>query len=192
MALDGDGDRTIFVDEKGKIISGDMIIALFASYYLKKEPKAKIVYNLTCSKSVPEIIKKNGGIPIRARTGHAFMKLAAKENNAIFGGEIAGHLYFRDVFFAESGGLTLLVMSKILSESNRPLSDLIRKFQRYYRIGEINFKVKNRQKVIQKIKDIYKSGRQDNLDGLTVEFNDPANRGASWWFRSGPQTPSPY
>ena len=188
LALDGDADRTIFVDEKGEIISSDMIIALFAGYYLKKEPKAKIVYNLTCSKSLSEIVKENGGVPIRSRTGHAFMKLAAKENNAIFGGEIAGHLYFRDVFFAESGGLTLMVMLKILSENNQPLSELIKKFQRYYRIGEINFKVEDRQKTIQKIKDAYKDGEQDNLDGLTVDYWDSP---AGWWLNARPSNTEP-
>ncbi|MFA6392446.1 MAG: phosphomannomutase/phosphoglucomutase, partial [Patescibacteria group bacterium] len=188
LALDGDGDRTIFVDEKGEIISSDMIIALFAGYYLKKEPKTKIVYNLTCSKSVPEIIKENNGIPIRTRTGHAFMKVAAKENNAIFGGEISGHLYFRDLFFAESGGLTLMVMLKILSENNQPLSELIKNFQRYYRIGEINFKVEDRQKTIQKIKDAYKDGQQDNLDGLTVDYwGSPAG----WWLNARPSNTEP-
>ncbi|MDD5625934.1 MAG: phosphomannomutase/phosphoglucomutase [Patescibacteria group bacterium] len=189
LALDGDGDRTIFVDEKGKIISSDMIIALFANYYLKKEQKSKIVYNLTCSKSVPEVVKENNGIPIRTRTGHAFMKVAAKENNAIFGGEISGHLYFRDLFFAESGGLTLMVMLKILSESNQTLSELIKKFQRYYRIGEVNFKVENRQKVIQKIKDAYKDGQQDNLDGLTVDYWDSS--ATSWWLNVRPSNTEP-
>jgi len=184
LALDGDGDRTIFIDEKGKIISGDLIIALFAEYFLKNKPGENIVYNLTCSKVVPEVIKNAGGNPIRTRTGHAFMKEAARKSKAIFGGEISGHLYFRDMFYAESAGLVLLIMLKILSENKKPLSILIKKYKKYYRVGEINFKVKKRQETIKKIARIYKKGKQDWLDGLTVEFKN-------WWFNLRPSNTEP-
>jgi len=175
LALDGDADRTIFVDEKGKIIKGDLIIALFAKYFLKNNPGETVVYNLTCSKVVPEIIKKAKGKPIKTRTGHAFMKEIARKSKAIFGGEISGHLYFRDMFYAESSGLAFLTMIKILSESKKPLSTLIKEFKKYYRIGEINFKVKNYQEIIKKVSKFYKNGKQNWLDGLTVEFKN-------WWF----------
>ncbi len=184
LALDGDADRTIFVDEKGEIISGDMIVALFAQYFLKKEPEANIVYNLTCSKSVPEIIKESGGRPIKTRTGHAFMKEAAKKHRAIFGGEISGHLYFQDVFYAECGGLVFLLMLKILSETKEPLSKLIKKFKRYHRIGEVNFEVEDREGTIKKLAEVYKEGHKDWLDGLTVDFND-------WWFNARPSNTEP-
>jgi phosphomannomutase len=184
LAFDGDADRTIFVDEKGKVISGDLIIALFAKYFLKKYPGSKIVYNLTCSKVVPEIIKENGGQPIRTRTGHAFMKQAAKDNQAIFGGEISGHLYYQDNFYAECGGLTLLLMLKILSESQKPLSSLIKELKRYHRLGEINLKVKNREEVIKKLAKKYRKGNIDYLDGLTVQFKD-------WWFNARPSNTEP-
>ena len=184
LALDGDGDRTIFVDEKGEVISGDMTIALLAQYFLQKNPGSTIVYNLTCSKSVPEIIKENNGRPIKTRTGHAFMKGAARKNKAIFGGEISGHLYFQDVYYAESGGLTLLLMIKILSASNQSLSELIKGFQRYARIGEVNFKIKDRQGSIKKLAEFYADGKQDHLDGLTVEYNN-------WWFNARPSNTEP-
>jgi len=184
LAFDGDADRTIFVDEKGKVISGDLIIALFAKYFLKKYPGSKIVYNLTCLKVVPEIIKENGGQPIRTRTGHAFMKQAAKDNQAIFGGEISGHLYYQDNFYAECGGLTLLLMLKILSESQKPLSSLIKELKRYHRLGEINLKVKNREEVIKKLAKKYRKGNIDYLDGLTVQFKD-------WWFNIRPSNTEP-
>lgn len=188
LAFDGDADRTIFVDEQGQVISGDMIIALFAKYFLKNftpaRAKPSIVYNLTCSKAVREIIKENGGRPIRTRTGHAFMKEAAKEHKAIFGGEISGHLYFQDNFYAECGGLALLLMIKILSENKKPLSFLIKELKRYHRIGEINLEVKDRQGAIKKLAKKYGDGKIDYLDGLTVQYQD-------WWFNVRPSNTEP-
>lgn len=184
LALDGDADRTIFIDEKGEAISGDLIIALFAKYFLKQKPAENIVYNLTCSKAVPEIIKENGGNPIRTRTGHAFMKQAAKDNQAIFGGEISGHLYFKDNGYAECGGLTLLLMLKILSESQQPLSFLIKKLKRYYRVGEINLEIEDRAGAIKKLAEKYQNGQIDYLDGLTVQYQN-------WWFNARPSNTEP-
>jgi phosphomannomutase len=175
LALDGDADRTIFIDEKGKVIKGDYIIALFAKYFLKIYPRSKIVYNLTCSKVVKEIIKENNGFPIRTKTGHAFMKELAKKNKAVFGGEISGHLYFKDNFYAECFCLSLLLMIKILMDEDKPLSLLIKNLTRYFKIGELNFKVKDREKVIKKLAREYKDGKIDYLDGLTVEYKN-------WWF----------
>ncbi|MDA2936420.1 phosphomannomutase/phosphoglucomutase [Patescibacteria group bacterium AH-259-L05] len=175
LALDGDGDRTIFVDELGNTLGGDMIVALFAKYFLKQYPGSAIVYNLTCSRAVPEIIYECGGKPIRSRTGHGFMKKAAEENKAIVGGEISGHITYKDTFYAESGILTLLTMLTILSQSGKPLSELIRPLQRYHKVGEINFKIKDREGAIEKLAKKYSQGRQDRLDGLTVELDN-------WWF----------
>lgn len=184
LALDGDGDRTIFVDEKGSTLSGDMIVALFAKYFLSIKPGAAIVYNLTCSKSVPEIIKENGGKPIRSRTGHAFMKEASMKSKAIFAGEISGHLDYKSVYHAECGGLTLILMMKILCDSGKSLSDLIKTLERYYRIGEVNFKIEDRKKAIKKLAKIYTKGKQDWLDGLTVDFKN-------WWFNARPSNTEP-
>ncbi len=175
LALDGDGDRTIFVDEKGEAISGDLIIALFARYYLKENAGSTVVYNLTCSKSVPEIIRQEGGRPIRTRTGHSFMKESCRKHRSILGGEISGHLCFKDVHYVECGGLTLLVMLEILSESARPLSRLIGELRRYYRLGEVNFEVADRQAAIKKVAKVYSSKKLNWFDGLTVEFKN-------WWF----------
>lgn len=175
LALDGDGDRTIFVDELGNTIGGDMTLALFAQYFLKRYPGSAVVYNLTCSRAVSDIIKESGGKPIRSRTGHGFMKLAAEKNKAVVGGEIAGHIMYKDVFYAECGILTLLTMLTILSQENKPLSELIRPLQRYNKIGEINFKIKDREGAVKKLAKIYSKEKQDRLDGLTVEFDN-------WWF----------
>ncbi len=189
LAFDSDGDRTIFIDEKGEQISGDLIIALFAKHFLRgralKRVRPSIVYSLTCSKSVPEIIQENGGQPIRARTGHSFMKEVAKKYQAIFGGEISGHLYFQDNFYAECGGLTLLLMLKILSENEEPLSFLIKKIKRYYRVGEINLEIKDRAGAIKKLAKKYQNGQIDYLDGLTVKFKN-------WWFNARPSNTEPF
>lgn len=174
LSFDGDGDRAIFVDEKGKIIGSDMIIALFSIYFLRKEPRSKIVYNLTCSKILKEVIIKNNGLPIRTKTGHAFIKKAMQKHKAIFGGELSGHLNFRDVFCAESGGLVFILMTKILSQSNQPLSKLVKELKKYSQI-EVNIKTTQSQKAIEKLAKFYHKGKQDYLDGLTAEFSD-------YWF----------
>jgi len=174
LAFDGDGDRAIFVDEKGKIIDSDIIIALFSIYFLQKEPRSKIVYNLTCSKVLKEIIEENNGIAIRTKTGHTFIKKAMQKHKAIFGGELSGHLYFRDVFYAESGGLVFVLMAKILSQINQPLSKLVKKLKKYSQV-EINVKTTQAQKSIKKLAKFYQKGKQDYLDGLTVEFSN-------YWF----------
>lgn len=177
MALDGDGDRTIFVDELGNTIGGDMIVALFAKYFLKHYPRSAVIYNLTCSRAVPEVIKEYGGKPVRSRTGHGFMKQAAEKNKAIIGGEISGHITYKHTFYAECGILTLLTMLTILSQENKPLSELIKPLERYHKIGEVNFKIKDRESIIEKLAKKYSQGKQDRLDGLTVEFED-------WWFNA--------
>jgi len=174
LAFDGDGDRAIFVDEKGKIIDSDIIIALFSVYFLQKEPRSKIVYNLTCSKVLKEIIEENNGIGIRTKTGHTFIKKAMQKHKAIFGGELSGHLYFRDVFYAESGGLVFVLMAKILSQINQPLSKLVKKLKKYSQV-EVNIKTTQAQKSIKKLAKFYQKGKQDHLDGLTVEFSN-------YWF----------
>ncbi|MBL7141688.1 phosphomannomutase/phosphoglucomutase [Patescibacteria group bacterium] len=176
LAFDGDADRSIFVNEKGETIDQGMIIILFAQDYLKKHPKEKIIYSSTCSKIVPEMIKKSRGVPIKAKTGRPFIRKMALKNNVIFGGETSGHLFFRDVFYNECGGLSLLLMLKILSQKNKPLSRLIKKFKKYTQLN-VNLTVKDRQKAIKKLAESYQKGQQDHLDGLTVEFPD-------WWFNA--------
>ncbi len=176
LAFDGDADRSIFVNEKGETIDQGMIIILFAQDYLKKHPKEKIIYSSTCSKIVPEMIKKSRGVPIKAKTGRPFIRKMALKNNVIFGGETSGHLFFRDVFYNECGGLILLLMLKILSQKNKPLSKLIKKFKKYTQLN-VNFTIKDRQKAIKKLAKSYQKGKQDYLDGLTVEF-------PGWWFNA--------
>ncbi len=184
LALDGDGDRIVFVDEKGEPVEADITLALFAKHFLKKEPGATIVYNLTCSKIVPEVIKENGGKPVEIRTGSTFLKETSKRENAILGGEISAHLCYRDVYFSESAIFSLLIMLEILSHKDKPLSELVKPFQKYHRMNETNFKVNDREKVIQSLSKHFDDGKEDWLDGLTVEFDN-------WWFNARPSNTEP-
>jgi len=138
VAFDGDADRVFLVDENAKPLGGDMVTAMVSRSLLKKEPGATILYNLICSKTVPETIEKCGGKAIRTKVGHALIKPLMKEHNAVFGGEHSGHFYFRNNYFADSGMIALLVCLELLSEENKKLSELVAEIDPYVRSGEIN------------------------------------------------------
>ncbi len=174
LAFDGDGDRTIFVNEKGGPINGDLALTLFAQYYLNKYPKEKIVYSSTCSHIVPEMIKKYGGKAIKTKTGRPFVRKVALKNRVILGGEKSGHLFFRSVFYNECGGLSFILMLKILSQSNQSLSELIKEFEKYSQI-EANVKTIQAKKAIKKLAKFYQRGKQNRFDGLNVNFKN-------YWF----------
>jgi phosphomannomutase len=174
MAFDGDADRVFLVDERAEDVTGSMLTALVAAAMLEREPGAKIVHNLICSWTVPEVIKEHGGIPIRTRVGHSFIKEVMAETGAIFGGEHSGHYYFRDNYRADSGLIAAVVALGELSASTGPLSDLLAPYRRYASSGEINSRVDHPQAKIDEIAAALSDGRQDRLDGLTVEFDD-------WW-----------
>lgn len=174
MAFDGDADRVFLVDQQAGDVSGSLLTALVAVAMLQREPGAKIVYNLICSWAVPEVIREHGGIPIRARVGHSFIKQLMAETGAIFGGEHSGHYYFRDNYNADSGLIAAVIALGELSKSGRTLSELLQPYRRYHASGEINSRVDDPQQKIEEIADAFPEGRQDRLDGLTVEFDD-------WW-----------
>lgn len=183
-AFDGDADRVFLVDEKANPLGGDMVTALVAKNLLKKEKGATILYNLICSKAVPEVIAKEGGKPIRTRVGHALIKPLMKEYNAVFGGEHSGHFYFRNNWFADSGLIALLVCLELISEENQPLSKLVKSIDPYVRSGEINSRVENIPRKLEEIEKRYSNGKVDHLDGLTVDFGD-------WWFNVRPSNTEP-
>jgi phosphomannomutase len=183
-AFDGDADRMFLVDEKAQPLGGDMVTALVAKNLLKKEKGATILYNLICSKSVPQVIESSGGKPIRTRVGHALIKPLMKKHNAIFGGEHSGHFYFRNNWFADSGLIALLVCLELISEENKPLSALIESIDPYFRSGEINSRVDDIPKKLEEIERRYSSGKIDHLDGITVDFGD-------WWFNLRPSNTEP-
>jgi phosphomannomutase len=183
-AFDGDADRMFLVDEKANPLGGDVVTALVAKNLLRKEKGATILYNLICSKAVPEVIQREGGKPIRTRVGHALIKPLMKKHNAVFGGEHSGHFYFRNNWFADSGLIALLVSLELISEESRPLSTLVRSIDPYFRSGEINSQVDDIPQKLQKIEQHYPHGKIDHLDGLTVDFQH-------WWFNVRPSNTEP-
>jgi len=183
-AFDGDADRVFLLDENGKILGGDMVTALVAKALLKKNPGASIIYNIICSKAVPELITKMGGKPVRTRVGHALIKPIMREHNAVFGGEHSGHFYFRDNWFADSGLIAFLVCLELISEANMPLSEQVASFDHYVRSGEINSEVADNRAKLGEVERVFSDGRIDKLDGLTVEYRD-------WWFNLRPSNTEP-
>ncbi len=175
VAFDGDADRCVFVDEMGRIIGCDIITALIAKHLLEREKGATILYDIRSSWAVPEEIKAAGGIPYRERVGHAYMRATLREQNAIFGGELSGHYYFRDNYYSDSGMIAFFMVLDILNTKRAPFSNIISPLKRYHATGEINFEVEDKDAKIAEITRKFSNGKVDRLDGVTVEFND-------WWF----------
>jgi phosphomannomutase len=184
LAFDGDADRVFLVDEQGEPLSGSLTTAIVAAGVLAKHPGATILYNCICSKAVPEIIREHGGVPIRTRVGHSFIKQVMAETGAAFGGEHSAHYYFRDNYRADSGSIAALVVLEQLSMTGMPLSELRKPFDRYASSGEINTKVADPHVVIERVAAAYAGADQDRLDGLTVDFGD-------WWFNLRPSNTEP-
>jgi phosphomannomutase len=174
LAFDGDADRVFLIDERAQDVSGSLLTALVAAAMLDREPGAKVVHNLICSWTVPEVIREHGGVPIRTRVGHSFIKQVMADTGAIFGGEHSGHYYFRDNYRADSGLIAAVIALGELSASGGPLSALLSPLRRYAASGEINSRVDDPRGRIDAIAEAFADGRQDRLDGLTVEFDD-------WW-----------
>jgi phosphomannomutase len=175
LAFDGDADRVFLVDETARAISGSLTTALVARSILAREPGATVIYNLICSKTVPEVIEEGGGIAVRTRVGHSFIKQVMAETGAIFGGEHSGHYYFRENFRADSGLIAALVVLEAVSNHPAGLADLVSTLDRYAASGEINTKVDDTAAVIERVAAAYGDADQDRLDGLTVDKGD-------WWF----------
>ena len=179
VAFDGDADRVFFVDRNGKPLGGDMVTALVTKSLLSKHPGETILYNLICSRAVPELVQRLGGTAIRTAVGHALIKPLMKEHNAVFGGEHSGHFYFRDNWFADSGLIAFLVCLELLSIEKRPLDELVTEIDPYVRSGEINSRVEDIPAKIAAVEAHFDSGRQDRLDGLTIQYAD-------FWFNLRP------
>ncbi|MDI3342098.1 MAG: phosphomannomutase/phosphoglucomutase, partial [Sphaerobacter sp.] len=184
IAFDGDADRMFILDEHGRFVGGDMITALVAKSLLRKHPGASIVYNLICSRAVPETIEREGGKPIRSRVGHSFIKATMREHDAIFGGEHSGHFYFRDNWYADSGIIAALTVIELLSQEGISMSEALKPLDRYVRSGEINSEVKDQQAVLRALESRFSDGQLDYLDGLTVSYPD-------WWFNVRPSNTQP-
>lgn len=181
LAFDGDADRVFLIDEKAQLVSGSATTAMVASVMLKRHPGATILYNLICSKSVPEVILEEGGVALKTRVGHSYIKQVMAESGAVFGGEHSGHYYYRDNYRADSGIITAFVVLELMSESSIPLSELVKPFQRYADSGEINTEVSSPAETVERVaKKLEGEGVSvDLLDGLTADYG-------SWWFNLRP------
>lgn len=172
IAFDGDADRAFFVDDEGRPLPGSTTTAVIADWFLRREPGAHIVHNLICSRAVPETVAAAGGVPVRTRVGHSFIKQIMKETDAVFGGEHSAHFYFRDNYRADSGILASLVLLQIISEEGRPLSEIRRAYEPYAQSGEVNFEVEDKAGATAAVEVEFGHGVTDRLDGLTVDLGD--------------------
>jgi len=184
LAFDGDADRVFVVDEQGRGVSGSATTAILAAAVLRTNPGATVLYNLICSRSVPEVITENGGVPVRTKVGHSNIKQVMAETGAVFGGEHSAHYYFLDNYRADSGIIATMFMLQELSRAKMPLSQLRQPFERYEASGEINTSVSDAQVVMTAVAEAYKAHPQDWVDGLTVDCGD-------WWFNLRPSNTEP-
>jgi phosphomannomutase len=182
--FDGDADRIYLIDELGNFIRADITLLILAKHFLEKNPGKGIAYNLICSKALPEFIKKWKGKPIRTPVGFINIQKALRESDGIMGGELSGHYSFRDNYYLDSGFIAFLVLLEAISKSNKKVSEITKKLAPYVKGAEINFEVKDKEKMIDMIKERYSDGKQDYLDGLTVEYKD-------WWFNLRPSNTEP-
>jgi phosphomannomutase len=186
LAFDGDADRCFLVDERGVAVNPSALTSLIAHRELKKHPGSTIIYNLISSRAVQEVINENGGVGLRSRVGHSYIKQMMADSGAIFGGEHSGHFYFKDFWRADSGALAALHAIAALGESEMTMSQLLAPYNRYVVSGEINSKVADTKVATDLVEDAYSAGQvsTDHLDGLTVN-------GDTWWFNLRPSNTEP-
>jgi phosphomannomutase len=189
LAFDGDADRVFLVDEKSEPVSGSLTTALVASSMLDKYPGSTVLYNCICSRVVPEVIAEKGGVGVRTKVGHSYIKQVMAETGAVFGGEHSGHYYFRDNYRADSGIIAAMVVLELLSVTGQPLSELLEPFKRYADSGEINTVVDDPPRAVELLAAQVEEaggalGVADRLDGLTVDRGD-------WWYNLRPSNTEP-
>ena len=185
VAFDGDADRAFFIDDRGEPLPGSTTTALIARWFLDRQPGATIVHNLITSRAVPETILAAGGIPVRTRVGHSFIKQVMAETGAVFGGEHSGHYYFADNFRADSGMLAMLVLLRVLSEAGRPLSELRTQVEPYAPSGEVNLSVRDAEAASAAVVAAFPDAEVSHLDGVTLEWPDR-------WFNLRPSNTEPF
>jgi len=186
MAFDGDADRVFFVDEKGSAVNSSLIASMIAKNMLLKHSGQKVIYNLVCSRIVPETIRKYGGIPVIERVGHSFIKDTMRKTKAIFAGEHSAHYYYRDNYRADSGMITSLIITEIVSQSGSSLSEIAKEFQKYFTISETSIKLDDKDAKLREIELKYRGEAKkiSKMDGITMEFE-------GWWFNVRPSNTEP-
>ena len=184
ICFDGDADRCMVVDENADIVGCDLLTAWLAQGFLKDDPGAPIVFDLRSSKSLPEMITESKGRPIRSRVGHVYMKAQLADNDAVFGGELSGHFYFRDNFYTDSGAIAFASVVSSLAEGGDLMSAQIAPTRRYAQSGEINFEMDDKELAMEELVEAYPDAQIDNLDGVTLDMG-------SWWCNVRPSNTEP-
>jgi phosphomannomutase len=184
LAFDGDADRVFVVDEEAGGLSGSTTTALLAAAVLRTNPGGTILHNLICSRAVPEVVREHGGVPVRTKVGHSYIKQVMAETGAVFGGEHSAHYYFARNYRADSGLIASMLVIDELSRTGQPLSVLRKPFERYASSGEINTQVGDPASVIEQVSFAYADRTQDRLDGLSVDCGN-------WWFNLRPSNTEP-
>lgn len=184
VSFDGDMDRAMFIDETGRIVPADLLLALFATHELREHPGRAVVYDCRGSRALRNAILANGGVPIESRVGHTFIKNRMSKEGAIIGGELSGHYYFKQNFSVESADIALIKVLNIMSKTGLKLSELIAPFRQYENSGELSFEVADKTRVLKAIAKAFKDGKQRKVDGLTVEYDDA-------WFNVRPSQTEP-
>jgi phosphomannomutase len=185
VSFDGDADRAAFIDETGQSIGSDLMTGLIAGELLKREPGKVVVYDLRSSRAVAEYIREHGGVPMCERVGHSFIKATLRKHEGIFGGELAGHYYFRDHSYADCPILSVVEVLNLLRSSGKPLSALVAPLRRYAKSPEINFEVEDKQGKMDELARRYADAEIDYLDGITFNYPD-------WWANVRPSNTEPF
>jgi phosphomannomutase len=185
VSFDGDADRAAFVDETGQPVGSDLMTALIGGELLEREPGKAVLYDLRSSRAVAEYIEEKGGVPVRERVGHSFMKATLRKRDGIFGGELAGHYYFRDHFNADSSIGAVIEILNLLRMTGKPLSALVQPLRRYAKSPEINFEVEDKQGKIEELARRYSDAEIDYLDGITFQY-------PTWWGNVRPSNTEPF
>ena len=184
VCFDGDADRCVVIDEKGSAVGCDLLLAWWIEGVLRDHSGSSVVYDLRSSRAVREAIESGGGVPVLSRVGHVFMKKALEDSNAIIGGELSGHFYFRDAFGADSGARAFIEVCNRLLKDGRPMSERIAPHDTYKRSGELNFKVEDVDEAIDAISQRFKTADQLELDGLSLDTGE-------WWCNVRPSNTEP-
>lgn len=185
IAFDGDADRAAFIDEEGRPIGSDLMTGLIGGELLEREPGKAVVYDLRSSRAVHEYLEEKGGVPIRERVGHSFIKATLRKHQGLFGGELAGHYYFRDHSYADCPLLSVVEVLNLMRRKKALLSELIQPLERYRKTQEINFVVEDKQAKIEALAQKYGDAQIDYLDGITISYPD-------WWANVRPSNTEPY
>lgn len=185
ISFDGDSDRAAFIDETGEAIGSDLMTGLIGGILLEREPGKVVVYDLRSSRAVAEYLKEKGGIPMRERVGHSFIKATMRKHQAIFGGELAGHYYFRDHSYADCPLLSVVEVLNLMRQTGKPLSELVAPLRRYHKSPEINFEVADKAARMDELAARYSDAEIDYLDGITFQYPD-------WWANVRPSNTEPF